>query len=179
MRSSQPPYRLYEASVLVLTMCLASAVTKQTASHLRCCGCSADAGSYRPKRSNASAQSCALSRRPSTSSTGSPPIQRGVRADEPKPTMRSARCCATSCLDHVESTTWSIKEAQKLEADTFEDGDTEQPIPPTRHRGLQRASVVCKTWCACMHRASLGFSRTFQRDVVWKADDRLVSSTHW
>ncbi len=65
----------------------------------------------------------------------------------------------------------TIKEAQKLEADTFEDGDTEQPIPPpdiVAYNELRSCADLVRMQAS----GKLELQPDFQRDVVWKADDQ-------
>ncbi len=65
----------------------------------------------------------------------------------------------------------SIKEEQKLEAETFEDGDSEQPIPPpdiVAYNELRSCADLVR-----MHSSGkLELQPDFQRDVVWKQDDQ-------
>lgn len=65
----------------------------------------------------------------------------------------------------------SIKEDQKLEADTFEEGDSEQPIPPpdiVAYNELRSCADLVR-----MHGSGkLELQPDFQRDVVWKSDDQ-------
>ena len=71
----------------------------------------------------------------------------------------------------LESTNMSIKEAQKLEANTFEDGDTEQPIPPpdiVAYNELRSCADLVRMQAS----GKLELQPDFQRDVVWKADDQ-------
>lgn len=65
----------------------------------------------------------------------------------------------------------STKEAQRIEADSFEEGDTEQPIPPpdiVAYNELRSCADLFR-----MHGSGkLELQPDFQRDVVWKADDQ-------
>ncbi|QGA36967.1 DUF262 domain-containing protein [Burkholderia glumae] len=65
----------------------------------------------------------------------------------------------------------STKEEQKLEAETFEEGDSEQPIPPpdiVAYNELRSCADLVR-----MHGSGkLELQPDFQRDVVWKADDQ-------
>ncbi|WP_186178142.1 DUF262 domain-containing protein [Burkholderia gladioli] len=65
----------------------------------------------------------------------------------------------------------SIKEEQKLEAETFEEGDSEQPIPPpdiVAYNELRSCADLVR-----MHSSGkLELQPDFQRDVVWKPDDQ-------
>ena len=74
-------------------------------------------------------------------------------------------------LRPFESTNMSIKEAQKLEANTFEDGDTEQPIPPpdiVAYNELRSCADLVRMQAS----GKLELQPDFQRDVVWKSDDQ-------
>jgi hypothetical protein len=65
----------------------------------------------------------------------------------------------------------SITEAKKLEADTFEDGDAEQPIPPpdiVAYNELRSCADLVRMQAS----GKLELQPDFQRDVVWKADDQ-------
>jgi hypothetical protein len=65
----------------------------------------------------------------------------------------------------------SNTEAKKLEADSFEDGDTEQPIPPTdivAYNELRSCADLVRMQAS----GKLELQPDFQRDVVWKADDQ-------
>lgn len=65
----------------------------------------------------------------------------------------------------------STKEAQKLESDSFEEGDSEQPIPPpdiVAYNELRSCADLVR-----MHASGkLELQPDFQRDVVWKQDDQ-------
>lgn len=65
----------------------------------------------------------------------------------------------------------SNTEAKKLEADTFEDGDAEQPIPPpdiVAYNELRSCADLVRMQAS----GKLELQPDFQRDVVWKADDQ-------
>ena len=65
----------------------------------------------------------------------------------------------------------STKEEQRQEAETFEDGDSEQPIPPpdiVAYNELRSCADLVR-----MHSSGkLELQPDFQRDVVWKQDDQ-------
>jgi hypothetical protein len=65
----------------------------------------------------------------------------------------------------------TIREEQKLEANTFEDGDTEQPIPPpdiVAYNELRSCADLVRMQAS----GKLELQPDFQRDVVWKDDDQ-------
>ena len=74
-------------------------------------------------------------------------------------------------LDNLRVKAMSIKEEQKQEAETFEDGDSEQPIPPpdiVAYNELRSCADLVR-----MHSSGkLELQPDFQRDVVWKQDDQ-------
>lgn len=59
----------------------------------------------------------------------------------------------------------STKEAQKLEADTFEDGDSEQPIPPPDIVAYNELRS-CADLVRMKSSGKLELQPDFQRDVV-------------
>lgn len=65
----------------------------------------------------------------------------------------------------------SDKKFQQIEAATFEEGDSEQPIPPTdivAYNELRSCADLVR-----MHKSGkLELQPDFQRDVVWKTDDQ-------
>lgn len=65
----------------------------------------------------------------------------------------------------------SIKEEQKQEANTFEDGDSEQPIPPPDIVAYNELRS-CADLVRMQSTGKLELQPDFQRDVVWKADDQ-------
>lgn len=65
----------------------------------------------------------------------------------------------------------SIKEEQKQEAHTFEDGDSEQPIPPPDIVAYNELRS-CADLVRMQSSGKLELQPDFQRDVVWKVDDQ-------
>lgn len=65
----------------------------------------------------------------------------------------------------------STKEEQRLEADTFEDGDSEQPIPPPDIVAYNELRS-CADLVRMNSSGKLELQPDFQRDVVWKPDDQ-------
>lgn len=63
------------------------------------------------------------------------------------------------------------KEEQKQEADTFKDGDSEQPIPPPDIVAYNELRS-CADLVRMQSSGKLELQPDFQRDVVWKADDQ-------
>lgn len=65
----------------------------------------------------------------------------------------------------------SIREEQREEAETFEDGDSEQPIPPpdiVAYNELRSCADLVRMQAS----GKLELQPDFQRDVVWKHDDQ-------
>lgn len=65
----------------------------------------------------------------------------------------------------------STKEEQRQEADTFEDGDSEQPIPPPDIVAYNELRS-CADLVRMQSSGKLELQPDFQRDVVWKPDDQ-------
>jgi len=65
----------------------------------------------------------------------------------------------------------AIKEEQQLEADTFEDGDSEQPIPPPDIVAYNELRS-CADLVRMQRSGKLELQPDFQRDVVWKEKDQ-------
>lgn len=65
----------------------------------------------------------------------------------------------------------SIKEEQKQEAETFEAGDSEQPIPPPDIVAYNELRS-CADLVRMQSSGKLELQPDFQRDVVWKQDDQ-------
>ena len=65
----------------------------------------------------------------------------------------------------------SIKENQKLEAETFEEGDCEQPIPPPDIVAYNELRS-CADLVRMQSSGKLELQPDFQRDVVWSLDDQ-------
>lgn len=65
----------------------------------------------------------------------------------------------------------TTKEEQQLEADTFEDGDSEQPIPPPDIVAYNELRS-CADLVRMQRSGKLELQPDFQRDVVWKEKDQ-------
>lgn len=65
----------------------------------------------------------------------------------------------------------STKEEQKQEANTFNDGDSEQPIPPPDIVAYNELRS-CADLVRMQSTGKLELQPDFQRDVVWNADDQ-------
>jgi len=65
----------------------------------------------------------------------------------------------------------STKEDLKLEADSFEDGDSEQPIPPPDIVAYNELRS-CADLVRMFNSGKLELQPDFQRDVVWKPNDQ-------
>lgn len=65
----------------------------------------------------------------------------------------------------------SIKEEQRQEADTFEAGDSEQPIPPPDIVAYNELRS-CADLVRMQSTGKLELQPDFQREVVWKQDDQ-------
>jgi len=79
--------------------------------------------------------------------------------------------CENSHLANSTGTYMSTKEEQKQEADTFEDGDSEQPIPPPDIVAYNELRS-CADLVRMQSSGKLELQPDFQRDVVWKSDDQ-------